>query len=294
MLPWINYHHLYYFKTIAEEGSVLKAADKLRLGQPTLSAQLKTFEDTLGIKLFERKNKRLILTDQGKVALEYARQIFRLGSEMYEVLQDRLVPLKPKLHIGSLDSVPKHMILELVKMAQKFSACHITLSEGKSEQLIQGLVEHKIDLVLSSYLPMGDLSQQIDYRLLSRKTVTFYASPKYKSLKKKFPQSLSGQPLIVPTYDSKLRQDLDHWGKTHKIELNIIVESQDVSVKKMAALQGLGIIATAEHTVHQLVNTGELIALGPCEDVFEELYLLTSPRQMENALALKLKKEFMT
>jgi LysR family transcriptional activator of nhaA len=51
---WINYHHLFYFKTIAEEGTVSKAAEKLRLGQPTLSAQLKQFEENLGVQLFER------------------------------------------------------------------------------------------------------------------------------------------------------------------------------------------------------------------------------------------------
>ncbi len=62
MSPWINYHHLFYFKTIAEEGSVSKAAGKLRIGQPTLSAQLKQFEDAIGVQLFERQHKKLLLT----------------------------------------------------------------------------------------------------------------------------------------------------------------------------------------------------------------------------------------
>lgn len=69
MFPWMNYHHLYYFKVIAEEGSVSKAAQKLHIGQPTLSAQLKQFEESLQITLFERQHKKLILTEQGKVAL---------------------------------------------------------------------------------------------------------------------------------------------------------------------------------------------------------------------------------
>ena len=62
MSAWINYHHLYYFKAIAEKGSVSKAASKLRLGQPTLSAQLRQFEEALGVQLFERQHKKLILT----------------------------------------------------------------------------------------------------------------------------------------------------------------------------------------------------------------------------------------
>ena len=62
MSPWINYHHLYYFKTIVEEGTVSAAAEKLRIGQPTLSAQLKQFEESMGIPLFARKSKRLVIT----------------------------------------------------------------------------------------------------------------------------------------------------------------------------------------------------------------------------------------
>lgn len=107
---WINYHHLFYFKTIAEEGTVSKAAIKLRLGQPTLSAQLKQFEKNLGVQLFERHKKRLVLTEHGKVALDYSKNIFRMGSEMYEVLHDRLRPARPALHLGALDSVPKQIV----------------------------------------------------------------------------------------------------------------------------------------------------------------------------------------
>ena len=149
MNPWINYHHLLYLKTIAEEGSVSKAAEKLKLGQPTLSAQLKQFEEALGVKLFERQHKKLILTEQGKVALDYARSIFKMGSEMYEVLHDRLVPQKPSLSIGALDSIAKQIVLQLVKKAHEIGPCLVTISEGKSDELIRELTSHKIDLLLT-------------------------------------------------------------------------------------------------------------------------------------------------
>ena len=61
MNHWIHDHHLFYIKTIAEEGTVSKAAEKLCLGQPTLSPHLKQFEDTLGVQLFERHHKKLVL-----------------------------------------------------------------------------------------------------------------------------------------------------------------------------------------------------------------------------------------
>jgi LysR family transcriptional activator of nhaA len=289
---WINYHHLFYFKTIAEEGSVSKAAEKLRLGQPTLSAQLKQFEGNLGVQLFERHHKKLILTEQGKVALDYSKNIFKMGSEMYEVLHDRLKPLKPTLHLGALDSVPKQIVLQLVKHAFRISPCQITLSEGKSDELIRELTAHRMDLMVTNFLPAGTDGKGLYPKSITKQNVAFYAAPKFKALRKGFPKSISGQAMILPTYDSQLRQDLDHWAKLNKIELNIITESQDISVKKLMAVNELGLIPTATHTVTGQVLRGELVEIGQLQGVHEELFLVTAQRKIENQIASKLRDSF--
>lgn len=292
MSPWINYHHLFYFKTIAEEGTVSKAAEKLRVGQPTLSAQLKQFEDTLGVQLFERHHKKLVLTEQGKVALDYSKGIFRLGSEMYEVLHDRLKPLKPALHLGALDSVPKQIVLQLVKHAFRISPCQITLSEGKSDELLRELVSHRMDLMVTNFLPTGTDGKGLYPKSITKKNVAFYGAPKFKGLRKGFPKSISGVPMILPTYDSQLRQDLDHWAKLNKIELNIVCESQDISVKKLMAIDAMGLIPTATHTVTGQVLRGELVEIGQLQGVHEELFLVTAQRKIENPIASKLRDSF--
>lgn len=292
MNKWINYHHLYYFKMIAEEGSVSKAAEKLRVGQPTLSAQLKQFEENLGVQLFDRFHKKLVLTEQGKVALDYSKSIFRMGSEMYEVLHDRLKPLKPSLHLGALDSVPKQVVLQLVKQALRISPCQITLSEGKSDELLRELVSHRMDLMVTNFLPTGLDGKGLYPKSITKKNVAFYGAPKFKFLRKNFPRSISGEPMILPTYDSKLRQDLDHWAKLNKIELNVLAESQDISVKKLMAVSELGLIATATHTVTGQVLRGELVEIGRLRGIYEELFLVTAQRKIENQIAAKLKESF--
>lgn len=292
MNQWINYHHLFYFKTIAEEGSVSKAAEKLRLGQPTLSAQLKQFEETLGVQLFDRQHKKLIITEQGKVALDYSKNIFKMGAEMYEVLHDKIKPLKPSLHLGALDSIPKQIVLQLVKQAFKISPCQITLSEGKSDELLRELLSHRMDLMVTNFLPSGTDSKGLYSRSITKKNVAFYGAPKFKFLRKGFPKSLSDQPMIFPTYDSRLRQDLDHWAKLNKIDLNIIIESQDISVKKLMATNELGLIPTATHTVTEQILRGELIEIGQIQGVHEELFLVTAQRKIENLIASKLRDLF--
>ena len=292
MNTWLNYHHLYYFKTIAEEGSVSKAAEKLRLGQPTLSAQLKQFEDTLGIQLFERQHKKLILTEEGQIALDYARNIFKMGSELLEVLNDQLIPHKTSLQVGALDSVAKQIIVQLTKQAYKIQDCLISLVEGKSDELLRELLAHRIDILVTNFLPNGLDAKGLFHRLLTKKNIGIYAAPSFKFLRKNFPSSIAGQPMILPNYDSKLRADLEHWSKTKDIHLNVIAESQDIAVKKLMAVDGLGLIPAATHTVTRQVLTGELIELGVLQGIHEELYLLTAGRKIENPIAAKLMKSF--
>lgn len=287
MTPWLNYHHLFYFKCIAEEGSVSAAAIKLRIGQPTLSAQLKQFEDQIGIQLFERKNKKLILTEQGKIAFDYSKNIFKLGSEMYEVLHQRMAPLKNTLHIGALDSIPKQVIVQLTKHVYKITPCQITLTEGSSESLLRELSQHRIDLMITDYVPAGVDAKGLLPKSISKKNVAFFGAQKFVGLRKNFPNSISDVPIIFPTYDSRMRQDLDHWAKTHKVSLNIIAESQDISVKKLMAISGMGLIAAGTHTVTRQILGGELVEIAKLRNVSEELFLIAAQRKVENMIAVK-------
>lgn len=287
---WINYHHLYYFKTIAEENSVSKAAQKLRLGQPTLSAQLKQFESQLGVTLFERQHKKLVLTEHGKKALQYAQSIFKMGSEMVEVLQDKILPHRTHLQVGALDSIPKQIILNLVQHAQKQEECLLSLVEGRFEELIRELAAFRLDLVLTNSSPLHRETPQLQYRQISRKTVSIYGAPRFKKLQKEFPYSLQGQPFLFSTYDSKNRADLEHWLSAHHISVDIVAETQDIGLKKLMAEQGLGLMATSDGSVERQLQAGHLVHIGPAAGVYEELYLVTAKRKLAHPLAQHLMK----
>lgn len=292
MNPWINYHHLLYFKIIAEESSVSKAAVKLRLGQPTLSAQLKQFEESLGVTLFDREHKKLILTEQGKIALDYARNIFKLGGEMYEVLHDRFVPTRTHLQIGALDSIPKQIILQLSKAAYKLGPCQVSLVEGKSDEILRELTAHKIDLFVTNFIPNANEARGLNHRSIVRKPVAIYAAQEFKSLRKNFPESLVQKPFVMPTYDSKLRGDIEHWLRTREVKVDIIAETQDTSLKNLMSIDGLGLIAAASHTVTKQVQSGELIEIGKMTGIYEELFLVSAQRKIVNPMAQALMKSF--
>jgi LysR family transcriptional activator of nhaA len=290
MNNWVNYHHLYYFMTIAELGSVSKASEKLLLGQPTLSAQLKIFEDTLGVPLFTRQHKKLILTEQGKLALDYARNIFKLGGEMYEAIHDRLKPAKMSLSLGALDSIPKSVMLKIAKDAYDYANCSIHFVEGKFDELMYELKSHRLDIVVSSFLPVSESSQGFYHRTILNNPVGIYGTQEFLPLKRKFPHSLENQPFVLPTYDGQLRYAIDNWLQSNEIEVDLIAETQDYALKKIMALDSLALIPSSVYAVKSLVGQKKLYQIGIVPNVFEDVYLISSRRKIENPLASFLMK----
>jgi len=114
MPRWLNYHHLLYFWTVAKEGSVVRAADKLSLTQPTISGQARLLEESVGERLFERQGRGLALTETGRVAFRYAEEIFGLGRELLDVLDDRPTGRPVRLAVGVSDAMPKMMAARLL------------------------------------------------------------------------------------------------------------------------------------------------------------------------------------
>ncbi len=85
----INYKQLHHFWTVARAGGIVRGAERSGLAPQTLSGQIATLEAELGVSLFKRQGRGLALTDTGRVALDYAEEIFRLGDELEEAIRSR-------------------------------------------------------------------------------------------------------------------------------------------------------------------------------------------------------------
>jgi LysR family transcriptional activator of nhaA len=292
-MKWINYHHLLYFHAIASEGGIAKAARKLRVGQPALSTQLKQLEQAMGYPLFERINKRLFLTEKGKIIFEYASEIFKLGQEMLEAADDQLPGQQTHLQIGALDSLPKTLIHQLVEAAYQAGPCVISVLEGDGDRLLRELASHRVDLVLTNS-PATHLDAKADFysKRVAEMKVAICGAPKFKALKKDFPKSLQHQPFILPTAHSKLRRDVDHFFETQGIRTRVIGETQDIEVQKLIALSGHGLIPIALPAVKEQLKDGSLVQVGELQHVTEQLWLTSASRRVQNPIASKLIKQF--
>jgi LysR family transcriptional activator of nhaA len=226
------------------------------------------------------------------VALDYANEIFRLGDEMIEALGDRLSSERIAVSIGAMDSVPKHLILKLVERAKATHECSVSVSEGHGDELLRELKAHRLDLLIANYAPPVTEGQGLFARKIARMPVVICGARKYANLKRNFPQSLDGQPFVMPSVGSRLRHDLDHYFTLAQIKPLVAVEVQDTSLLKLLGTHGAGVIPIAAPAVAELVESKELTALGELQDVFEELWLIAGERRIQNTVAAKLMKEF--
>ncbi len=291
-MKWINYRHLLYFYTIAQEGGIAKAARRLQVGQPALSTQLKQLEQSLNYPLFDRVNKKLFLTEKGRIIFEYAAEIFRLGQEMLEAADDQLPEKQIHLQIGALDSLPKTLIHQLVEAAYRAGPCVISVLEGEGDRLLRELVAHRLDLVLTNSPAALESNSAFYSKRVAEMKVAICGAPKFKGLRKDFPRSLQNQPFVLPTAHSKLRRDTDHFFETHKIRIRVIGETQDIEVQKLIALSGHGLIPIALPAVKEQLKSRALVQIGELEHVSEQLWLTSASRRVQNPIAAKLIKQF--
>lgn len=293
MDKWLNYHHLIYFKTIASEGSISKASEILKVGQPALSSQLKNFEEYLGLKLFDRVNKRLVLTEAGKVALEYAEKINNLGQELLQTIEKKQTVSSHHLTVGALDSIPKHLILDVIEIARQKLNCHFTIIEGSIDELMDGLNRHEIDLILSDHTINKGSSLRVFCHKFLKDRIGAYGAKKYSELSKDFPQSLNDKPVILPTDHSQLRFQIDQFALQNDIEYEVIAQTQDTAVKKLISIRGGGVVFLPKIAAKEYVDTNQLFYIGELEDVETEFFIISSERTIKNpALKVIIDQDF--
>jgi len=294
MIPF-NYHHLYYFYVIAQEGSITKAAKQLNLAQPTLSAQLKQFESFLNVKLFTRENRQLVLTEEGHRVLSYARIIFDIGQE----LKDRMIDLSHKdrihLNIGITNFVPKTIVETLLDYILKISPnIYIKLEKDKMPKLVQDLDDHLIDLILTDTPFETSMGTNFNNKLVGKLPIVFCAHPVLAKKIKKFPKDMNGLPLILPAAPRQIFYTLKEYLYEHHIEPQIVGEIEDIEVVRRLALRKYGIAVLNLLTIREAPARQKLVILNKKIDyhIYEKIYLISKKQKMPNPLIEQILKGF--
>jgi LysR family transcriptional activator of nhaA len=286
-VEWLNYHHLYYFWTVAHAGSIARAAEQLRLTQPTISNQLKTLEDSLGHPLFERQGRRLVLTDVGRTALRYADDIFRTGRELQQALKGLPTGERLRLAVGVADVIPKIVAEQLLQPAvQAVKGVALLAREGPLPQLLASLALHELDVVLSD-APAGEsIKVRAFNHLLGETGVTFFAAPGLARLRKGFPRSLDGAPILLPTSGTTLRPRLDRWLEGLGVRPVVTGEFDDSALMKAFGARGLGAFPAPSAIEAEVAAQFGVQVLGRVDGIREQYYAISVERRLRHPAVL--------
>lgn len=285
-LDWLNYHHLHYFWVVAREGSLTRAAERLRLSPSTVSTQVRTLEDHLGVELFDRTGRALVLTPMGRVVADYADDIFALGRELADVVRHGPAGDRPiRLRVGVAGMLHKLVAYRLLAPALRLPGApvHLVCKEDHAEALVAELALHHLDLVLAD-APVG-LARELSASsvLLGQCGVGLCGTPALVAAHAAgFPASLDGAPILLPVPGTPLRSALETWFEAHAVEPNVVAEFTDSALMKAFGREGAGLFPVPRLVEEEVVATYGVHALGPLEGVTERYYAVTMERRVEH------------
>ncbi|MCA9543884.1 MAG: transcriptional activator NhaR [Myxococcales bacterium] len=283
-MEWLNYHHLFYFWMVAREGSVAQASRELNLTPQTISAQIRTLESYLDEQLFERRGRRLHLTGVGQFVFEYAETIFATGREMLDALRKRPSGAPMKLVVGVTDAMPKLVVHRLLQPALELDPpVRLAVTEAPADELLADLAVHRVDLVLTDAPVTPRVKVRAYNHQLGECGVTFMAAPKLAAtLRKDFPRSLDGAPVLLPTSDTMLRRSLDSYFERHRVRPNIVGEFADSALMKVFGQHGNGVFAIPDWVTAAVQEQYHVEPVGPAEGVVERFYAISVERRLKH------------
>jgi LysR family transcriptional activator of nhaA len=280
----LNYHHLLYFWTVAREGGLGPASAALHLTPSTLSGQIRLLERQFGAKLFLREGRRLVLTETGRVVQRYADEIFTIGRDLEDALLDRAPGRPLRLDVAASDSLPKLVVQRLLAPALTIpEPVRLVCREGPFERLLAELALHEHDVVLTDAPPPPGSPVRAHAHVLAECGTSFVASPRVAApLRRNFPQSLDGAPLLVPIEGATLRRSLDRWLDTAEIRPRVVAEFQDAALLLSFGAGGMGVCPVPALVEDDVVARYGMTVVGRSDDVRERFHAITVGRRLRH------------
>ncbi len=284
-MAFLNYHHLRYFRVIAHELSLARAAEKLNLSAPALSIQLRQLEESLGHKLFDRERGGLVLTEAGRLALDYADTIGRAGEELMDVMQQR--PRgggRQVLRVGAMATLSRNFQLEFLRPVLHRPEVEVIIRSGPLRELRMALQAHEVDVVLSNQPVRRDAETPWHSHLLAEQPVSLVGVPAWRKKKLGFPQDFRDVPVILPSMESNTRAAFDRLVTAADVRPRIMAEVDDMAMLRLLAREGEGLALVPPVVVRDEIEDGVLVVTHRIPQIRETFYAITPSRRFPNLL----------
>jgi LysR family transcriptional activator of nhaA len=279
----LNFHHLRYFWVVAHQRHLTRAAEILHVSPSALSIQLRQLEDRLGHTLFERKNRRLELTEAGRVTLEHADAIFKSGQELMSTLRGTPTISRPVLRVGAVATLSRNFQMGWLLPLLKDENLQIRLVSAQLRQLLSQLASHSLDVVLSNEAAPRDTAAGWISRRVAQQSMSLVSSPprgvRRKTQQFQFPQDLEGQPLLLPSQDSAVRPAFDLMLEEAGVHPQILAEVDDMAMLRLLARETGALALVPPVVVSDELKSGILIERCTLPQLHENFYAITMRRR---------------
>jgi LysR family transcriptional activator of nhaA len=278
----LNYHHLQYFWTIARAGSVAAAAARLHVTPSALSIQLRQLEDRLGQRLFLRHNRRLTLTEAGRIALDYADTIFKSGDELLAVLQGQPAARREVVRIGASATLSRNFQYTLLRPLLAEPDVELVLRSGSIAELLAQLDSHSLDMVLSNVPVSRDSANNRHSHPLADVAVSLVSRRTRSRREFRFPDDLATTPVLLPSHASTMRTGFDLAMHGAGIQPQIIAEVDDMAMLRLLARDAPGVTLVPTVVVRDELAAGTLVERCAVPGIRERFYAITTGRRFPN------------
>ncbi|MEO0679000.1 MAG: LysR family transcriptional regulator [Pseudomonadota bacterium] len=284
----LNYNHLRYFWAVAREGGLIRAAERLNVSQSALSLQIRKLEARLGHDLFERRGRRLELTEAGRIAFEHAEAIFSAGRE----LQDRLAAREPGrrqvLRVGALATLSRNFQLRFLRPVLGREDVEVVLRSGALRDLLAALEAHRLDVALVNAAPPRDAATLWTSHALGEQPVSLIAAPG-RLRDGEAPEALAArEALVLPTPESAIRAGFDAWADRAGLAPRIAAEADDMAMLRLLARADAGVTLAPPIVVRDELASGRLREAHRFDGLVEPFHAIVPTRRFPNALLREL------
>ena len=280
----LNFKHLRYFWAVARSGSIARASEQLHVTPQSISVQLRDLEQVIGAELLRRAGRGLELTETGRRILGYADEIFSLGDELLEVARDQSMRKLLPFMVGIADSVPKSVAYRVVEPAMRLQEpVRLICREGRLTTLLADLAVHRLDIVIADRPMPTEVNVRGYSHLLGESDLTIFGAPQLiKSLRGKFPASLTDTPFLMPGEGVAVRARLMQWFEDQDLHPRIVGEFDDIALLKAFGQGGAGLFAAPTAISGYVCAQYGVHPVGKIESVVEQLYAITTERRLKH------------
>lgn len=286
----LNFSHLLYFWAVAKEGSIAAACRRLHVAQPTISGQLRLLERALGHRLLERSGRGLALTGMGATVFRYADDIFSLGAELLDTVRGQAGPGPRALRVGVADVLPKLVVYRMLRpVLAAPEGIRLSCLEGKPPDLIARLVSHELDVVLTDTpVPPYSGIRAFSHRLGESGLAVFGTSRFATRHRRKFPESLHGAPLLLPTSSTTVRRTLDHWFEARGIRPVVKAEFDDSALLNVFGQSGIGMFVAPTIIEAEVRSQYDVRLVGRLPGLAEQFFAISMERTIRHPAVVHL------